>query len=60
MFQSRINSGVSPRATTMFFSVPLSMGFLRKEYSSGLPFLPPGDLPDPGFEPALAGRFLYH
>ena len=31
----------------------LSMGFLRQEYSSGLPFLPPGDLPDPGIESHL-------
>ena len=37
------------------------MGFSRQEYWSGLPFPPPGDLPDPGMElmsltsPALAG-----
>ena len=40
---------------------PLSMGFPRQEYWSGLPFPPPGDLPDPGIEPvspALAGRFF--
>ena len=30
---------------------PLSMGFFRQEYWSGLPFPPPGDLPDPGIEP---------
>ena len=30
---------------------PLSMGFPRQEYWSGLPFPPPGDLPDPGIEP---------
>jgi len=30
---------------------PLSMGFSRKEYWSGLLFCPPGDLPDPGTEP---------
>ena len=30
---------------------PLSMGFSRQEYWSGLPFPPPGDLPDPGTEP---------
>ena len=30
---------------------PLSMGFPRQEYWSGLPFLHPGDLPDPGIEP---------
>ena len=40
-----------------------SIGFSRKEYWSGLPFHPPGDLPHPGTEPmipaspALAGRF---
>ena len=30
---------------------PLSMGLSRQDYWSGLPFLPPGDLPDPGIEP---------
>ena len=37
---------------------PLSMELSRQEYWSGLPFPPPGDLPDPGIEPAspaLAG-----
>ena len=29
---------------------PPSMGFPRQEYWSGLPFPPPGDLPDPGIE----------
>ena len=29
---------------------PLSMGFSRQEYWSGLPGPPPGDLPDPGIE----------
>ena len=28
------------------------MGFSRQEYWNGLPFPPPGDLPDPGIEPA--------
>ena len=39
---------------------PLSMGFSRQEYWSGLPYHLPGDLPDPGIEPvspALAGGF---
>ena len=27
------------------------MEFFRQEYWSGLPFIPPGDLPDPGIEP---------
>ena len=36
-------------------------GFSQQEYWSGLPFLSPGHLPDPGIEPAppaLAGRFF--
>ena len=43
---------------------PLSLGFSRQEYWSGLPCPPPGDLPDPGIEsaslmsPALAGEFF--
>ena len=38
---------------------PLSMGFPRQEYWSGLPSSSPGNLPDPGIEtasPALVGR----
>ena len=37
------------------------MGFSRQEYWSGLPFPPPGDLPDSGVKPvppALAGAFF--
>ena len=30
---------------------PLSLGFSREEYWSGLPFPPPGDRPDPRIEP---------
>ena len=30
---------------------PLSMGFSRQEYWSGLPFPSPGDLPNLGIEP---------
>ena len=43
---------------------PLSMGFSRPEYWSGLPFPPPEELPNPGIEPAslrspaLAGGFF--
>ena len=32
---------------------PLSMGFSRKEYWSGLPFAPPGDLSAQGSTPDL-------
>ena len=47
---------------TVACQAPLSMGFLREEYWSGLPFPSPGDLPDSGIEPvsctspALAGK----
>ena len=33
------------------YQAPLSMGFSRQEYWSGLPCPPPGDLPDPGIKP---------
>ena len=33
------------------FQAPLSMGFSRQDYWSGLPFPSPGDLPDSGIEP---------
>ena len=45
---------------TVAHQAPLSMGFPRQEYWSGLPFLSPGDLPE-GVEPtssALAGGFF--
>ena len=35
----------------MPYQAPLSMGFSRQEYWSGLPFPSPGDLPNPGIEP---------
>ena len=36
---------------TVACQASLPMGFSRQEYWSGLPFLSPGDLPDPGIEP---------
>ena len=36
---------------TVTCQAPLSMGFSRREYWSGLPFPSPGDLPDPGIKP---------
>ena len=36
---------------TLAWQTPLSMGFSRQEYWSGLPFPSPGDLPNPGIEP---------
>ena len=49
---------------TVASQAPLSMGFSRQEYWSGLPCSPPGDLLDPGMvpvslmSPALPGRFF--
>ena len=49
---------------TVARQAPLSMGFCRQKYWSGLPCPPPGDLPEPGIEPeslvspALAGGFF--
>ena len=49
---------------TVAQQAPLSMGFSRQEYGRGLPYPPPGDLPDPGIDsmslpsPALAGGFF--
>ena len=36
---------------TVAHQASLSMGFSRKEYWSGLPCPPPGDLPNPGIKP---------
>ena len=36
---------------TVACQAPLSKGFSRQEYWSGLPFPSPGDLPNPGTEP---------
>ena len=46
---------------TVAHQAPLSMGFSRLEYWSGLPCPPPGDLPDPGIKlgsPALQADSL--
>ena len=49
---------------TVAHQAPLSIGFPRQEYWSGLPFPSPGNLPNPGIEPmspaspAFTGRFF--
>ena len=46
---------------TVNYQAPLSTGFSRQEYWSGLPFPSPEDLPDPGIEsvsPALSADAL--
>ena len=59
---SRVLLFVTP--WTVACQVPLPMGFSKQGYWSGLPFPPPGDLPNPGIKlmslvsPALAGRFF--
>ena len=37
---------------TVAYQAPLNTGFSRQEYWSGLPWPPPGELPDPETEPA--------
>ena len=52
------NSFVTP--WNVAHQAPLSMGFRRQEYSSGLPFPSPGGLPNPGIKPessTFAGEF---
>ena len=47
---SRVRLFATPR--TVADQAPPSMELSRQEYWSGLPFPSPGDLPDPGIEPA--------
>ena len=46
---SRVRLFVTP--WTVAHQAPPSMGFIRQEYWSGLPFPSPGDLPNPGIKP---------
>ena len=46
---SHVRLFATPR--TVAYQAPLSIGFSRQEYWSGLPFPSPGDLPNSGFEP---------
>ena len=47
---SRVQLFVAPQSIA--HQAPLSMGFSRQEYWSGLPCPSPGDLPDPGIKPS--------
>ena len=51
--QSELSQSCLTFATpwTVACQAPRSMKFSRQEYWSGLPFLSPGDLPNPGIEP---------
>ena len=44
-------SNLFATSQTVACQAPLSMGFHRQEYRSGLPCPPPGDLPNPWIEP---------
>ena len=44
---------------TVAHQAPMSMEFSRQEYWSRLPFPSPGDLPDPGIEPACLMSHLH-
>ena len=60
---SKVTQLVNDRIRVVLWA-PLSMGFSRQEYWSGLPCPSLGDLPDPGVKPAslmslaLAGEFF--
>ena len=55
---SRIQLSSTP--WTARHQAPLSMGLSWQEYWSGLPFPPPGDLPDPGIEPVSSNCRTLH
>ena len=59
--QSLVTSNSFATPWTVACQASLSMGFPNQEYWSGLPFLSPGDLPDPGIKltsPALQADSL--
>ena len=64
--QSLSHVQLFPSPGTVARQAPLSMGFSRQEYWSGLPFSPPGDLLDLGIKPsspvspALADGFSFY
>ena len=61
LFSCSVMSDSFAMLWTVARQVPLSVGSSRQEFWSGLPFPPPGDLPNPGTEtesPALAGGFF--
>ena len=51
LFSCSVVSDSLATPQTVAHQAPLSMGFPRREYWSGLPFPPEGDLPDPGIKP---------
>ena len=59
-----MSDSLLPYGLYLAHQAPLSMGFFRQEYWSGLPCPPPEDLPDPQIKPesllspALAGGYF--
>ena len=47
-----MSDSLQPHGLYVAYQPPLSMGFFRQEYWSGLPFPSPRDLPDPRIEPS--------
>ena len=61
LFSCSVVSNSFATLWTVAHQAPLSIGFPRQEYWSGLPFPSPEDLPDPGMEPvspAFPGGFF--
>ena len=64
LFSRQVISNSLATPWTVAYQAPLSLGFSRQEYWSGLPCPPPGDLRNPGIKPtslvcpALAGEFF--
>ena len=61
LFSCKILSNSFATPWTVGLQAPLSMGFPRQEYESGLPFPPLRDLPNPGIKPkssSLIGGFF--
>ena len=61
LFNCKVMSNFFGTLWTLAYQAPLSMGFPRKGYWSGLPFPSVGDLPNPETKPKspeLAGEFL--
>ena len=61
LFSCKVVSDPFVTPWTVAHQVPLSMGFPKQEFWSGLPFPSPGDLADPEIKPtspALASGFF--
>ena len=63
LFSGQVMSDSFSTPWTVAHQVPLSMGFTREEYWSGLSLPSLGDLPDTGIEPTVScigSWILYH